>query len=109
MPLLAVDTLTGEDDYYYSHRSERAFPVLRVRFDAADGATFYIDPQRGQLAGYADNNTRWRRWLFNGLHQFDFVRARPAWDTLVVTLSLCGGLLAATGVLLGWRRLRQRM
>jgi hypothetical protein len=108
-PLLSQDMLTAEDSYYYSHHNERTFPVLRLRFGAPDGATFYIDPLRGQLAAYADDTSQWRRWLFNGLHQFDFIRARPAWDTLVVALSLCGGLLAGTGILLGWRRLRRRV
>ncbi|WP_342118012.1 PepSY domain-containing protein [Pseudoduganella sp. OTU4001] len=105
VPLKSATMLESEDSYYYSHHNERSFPVLRVSFDTPEGATFYIDPLRGQLAGYADSNRQWRRWLFNGLHQFDFIRLRPAWDLLLITLNLLGALLSATGAYLGWRRL----
>lgn len=104
VPVAAAEMLASEDSYYYSHHRERSFPVLRLRFATPDGTTFYIDPQRGQLAGYADNNSKWNRWLFNGLHQLDFIRPRPAWDATVILLCLLGGLLSVTGVYLGWKR-----
>lgn len=110
-PLLAVEMLLRDDEYYYSHHRQAALPVLRARFALADGATFYVDPADGQLAGYADRHSKWNRWLFNGLHQLDFaamVRARPAWDVLVASLCLLGAALSTTGLVLGWRRLRKR-
>lgn len=106
--LAAVELLAGADAYYYSHHQTAAFPVLRVRFRLDDGATFYADPVEGRLVAYADRNSRWNRWLFNGMHQLDFaamVRARPAWDVMVATLCALGAALATTGVVLGWRRL----
>jgi uncharacterized iron-regulated membrane protein len=106
--LQSAALLASEDNYYYSHHQERVFPVLRVQFASSDGATFYIDPRRGQLAGYADSNSKWNRWLFSGLHQLDFIRHRPAWDVLLVALCLLGTMLAVTGIRLGWKRLRSR-
>lgn len=111
VPLLAVDRLTSGDSYYYSHHAERPFPVLRAQFALADETTFYIDPAQGTLVGHADRNSKWNRWLFNGLHQLDFaasLRARPAWDVMVVSLSILGALLSTSGLVLGWRRLRKR-
>ncbi|NVM79644.1 hypothetical protein FHW83_005485 [Duganella sp. SG902] len=111
VPLLAAEMLGTGDSYYYSHHAEAAFPVLRVRFKLTDEATFYVDPAQGLLAGYADSNSKWNRWLFNGLHQLDFaamVRARPAWDIMVASLCVLGAMLSATGLVLGWRRLRKR-
>ncbi|MYN00657.1 PepSY domain-containing protein [Pseudoduganella sp. DS3] len=105
MPVQSAVMMASEDSYYYSHHGERAFPVLRVRFDTPDEATFYIDPQRGQLASYVDSNRRWNRWLFNGLHQLDFIRPRPAWDILVIALCVLGAMLSGTGIYLGWRRI----
>lgn len=105
VPVQSATMLASEDSYYYSHHNERAFPVLRVRFATPEGSTFYIDPRRGQLAGYVDDNRRWNRWLFNGLHQLDFIRPRPAWDVLVIVLCLLGAMLSATGIYLGWRRM----
>jgi len=108
-PVKEAAMLAEGDHYYYSHHQQAAFPVLRVQFQLPDETTFYADPMQGQLAGYADSNSKWNRWLFNGLHQLDFasiMRARPAWDLLVVSLCLLGAMLSATGVVLGWRRLR---
>lgn len=105
MALASADLLAGEDRYYYSHHKERRFPVLRIRFAAPDGATFYIDPRGGQLVAYTDHKRKWNRWLFNGLHQLDFIRPRPVWDVLVVALCLLGAILSCTGIYLGWRRM----
>jgi hypothetical protein len=109
--LQSVETLTSEDSYHYSHHNTAVLPVLRARFALADDTTFYIDPARGQLVGYADRNSQWNRWLFNGLHQLDFaalIRARPLWDVLVIILCLLGGTATLAGMVLGWRRLRRR-
>lgn len=105
---MRLDLLHEADDYYYGHHRAAAFPVLRARFDLPLAPTFYIDPAQGRLVGYVDRDTRWNRWLFNGLHQFDFafLRTRPGWDVLVVALCLLGAMLSATGLVLGWRRLR---
>jgi hypothetical protein len=107
---LTVETLTSEDSYHYSHHNTAVLPVLRARFAQADEATFYVDPAQGQLVGYADRNSKWNRWLFNGLHQWDFaamVRARPVWDAIVIALCLLGGAATLAGVVLGWRRIRK--
>jgi hypothetical protein len=111
VPLRAVHLLASGDDYYYSHHHEAVFPVLRAEFDLADQTTFYVDPAQGLLVGHADSNSKWNRWLFNGLHQLDFasaLRARPLWDLVVVPLCLLGALLSISGLVLGWRRLRRR-
>lgn len=100
--------MLGEaDDYYYSHHRQAAFPVLRARFDLPDAPVFYIDPRQGQLVGYVDRDSRWNRWLFNALHQFDyaFLRSRPLWDVVVVSLCVLGALLGVSGLVLGWRRI----
>jgi len=106
------ETITSEDDYHYSHHKQVALPVLRARFDLPDDTMFYIDPLQGEIAGHADRNSKWNRWLFNGLHQLDFaatLRARPLWDVLVITLCALGGISTLAGVVLGWRRLRKRV
>lgn len=107
---LQAEMLAHGDDYYYSHHQQAGFPVLRARFDGPDEATVYVDATTGQLAAYVDRGSKWNRWLFNALHQFDFsrvMRSRPLWDITVATLCLLGAALAVTGVVLGWRRLRR--
>ena len=108
---LHLEMLHAADDYYSSHHRAAAFPVLRARFDSAQVPTFYVDPRQGQLVGYVDRDTRWDRWLFNGLHRLDFaiLRTRPLWDAFVITLCVLGVLLSASGLVLGWRRLQRGM
>ena len=62
------------------------------------------------MAGFVDRDTRWNRWLFNGMHQMDFafLRSRPMWDVAVIALCTLGVALTSTGLVLGWKRLRKR-
>ncbi|HEX8613748.1 MAG TPA: PepSY domain-containing protein [Telluria sp.] len=109
--LRAAHLLASGDDYYYRHHRQAPLPVLRAEFDLPDDTTFYVDPAQGQLVGYANRNSKWHRWLFNGLHQLDVtpvLRTRPVWDLMLVPLCLLGAMLSTTGLVLGWRRLRRR-
>lgn len=106
--LRAMTLLTSEDNYHYSHHNTAVLPVLRAQFALADETTFYVDPAQGELVGYTDRNSKWNRWLFNGLHQLDFIGSRPVWDVLVIVLCLLGGAATLAGVVLGWRRLRKQ-
>ncbi|WP_213775196.1 PepSY domain-containing protein [Bradyrhizobium sp. dw_78] len=97
------------DAYWYSHHNERALPVLRVGFDDAARSWFYIDPRNGDVLGRIDDSRRTYRWLFNALHSLDFpllLRYRPAWDIVMWLLSLTGMIVSASGIVIGWRRLR---
>jgi hypothetical protein len=53
--------------------------------------------------------SRLRRWLYQGLHSFDFpfrCFERPLWDGVVVVLSMGGVTLSVTTMLPAWLRLR---
>ncbi|GJE81988.1 PepSY domain-containing protein [Methylorubrum thiocyanatum] len=108
-PAPTVDLLTSEDLYWYSHHRERKLPVLRVRFTDPARTWFHIDPSTGEMLDRMDRSNRAYRWLFNAPHSFDFAlltRYRPAWDALVLLLSLGGLLVAVSGTVVAWRRLR---
>lgn len=110
VPIMAAELINSDDSFYYSHHGEREFPVLRVQFRLSDETTFYAVPANGQLVEHIDRYGKWNRWLFNGLHQLDFVEAmrkRPIWDILVASLCVLGAMLSATGLVLGVRRLRK--
>ncbi|WP_456640559.1 PepSY domain-containing protein [Bradyrhizobium sp. USDA 10063] len=97
------------DDYWYPHHNERLLPTLRVGFDDAAQSWFYIDPRNGDILGRIDNSRRAYRWLFNAPHSLDFpplLRHRPAWDLVVLLLSLIGMIVSTSGIVIGWRRLR---
>lgn len=106
--VLESDWLRAEDAYYYNHHDTVRFPVYRIVY--ADGERFYLDPVTGELVFAVDTDRRLYRWLHYGLHRgdFAFMRERPLWDAVMVTL--LGGVTigVATGVLMGFRRLSRR-
>ena len=102
---------TREDFHWYGHHRERTVPIWRLEFDDAARSWIYIDPSSGQVAGSNDSNARLRRWLFNAAHSLDFpwlIQYRPAWDIVVWLLSIIGAVASASGVVIGWRRLRRK-
>lgn len=100
--------LEQPDLYWYTHHQQRRLPVLRAGFDDAAQSWVYVDPASGEILGWSDRSARVRRWLFNALHSFDLpplIAYRPAWDIVVIVLSLAGLLVSASGIVIGWRRL----
>jgi hypothetical protein len=101
--------LQEEDAYYFSHHDRVSLPVYRIIANDAENTRYYLDPTSGALLGRADSTSRWHRWLFAGLHRVDFaawLRTRPVWDIMVITLMLGGLAGSATGVYLAVRRIR---
>ncbi|MBU4612371.1 PepSY domain-containing protein [Achromobacter sp. GG226] len=113
-----IDVLTQEDFYYYSRDAhtmtggrERPLPVWRAVFDDAHATWVHIDPDTAQVIGKLDRSNRASRWLFSLLHSWDWLpllSRRPAWDVVLILLSLGGLVLSSTGIVIGWRRLRRR-
>ncbi|MBM3358417.1 MAG: PepSY domain-containing protein [Betaproteobacteria bacterium] len=109
-----TDWLVQHDNYWYSRENlgrVRVLPVLRVRFDDANATWYHIDPHTGQVLDRMTRSNRIQRWVYNGLHSFDFgflLRNRPVWDVVVIALSLAGFVLSVSGAVIGWRRLSRR-
>lgn len=107
--LLDEQWIGNYDLYYYSHHQRwRPLPVLRLRFDNPDRSWVYLDGATGELLSHQTRHSRVQRWLYHGLHSLDFnflIQHRPAWDIVVIVLSALGFFLAATSVVIGWRRL----
>jgi len=107
--ILAQGMLSEPDAYYFSHHDQVVLPVYRIVANDAERTRYYLDPTSGALLRRADANTRWHRWLFAGLHRLDFatwLRARPTWDIIMITLMLGGLAASGTGVYLAVRRIR---
>jgi hypothetical protein len=102
-----VDFLPDGDEYYYSGHEAVTLPVYRVVVDNADRTRYYLDPFAGDIVGKADAARRGYRWLFEGLHRFDFtagLRKRPWWDLLVLPLLAGVTVVCFTGVYLAYKR-----
>ncbi len=110
-PLLDTTWLTAYDAYYYDRAGILQLPVLRARYDDPQRTWLYLDPSQGLIARKEERLTRLNRWLYHGLHSLDFpflYYRRPAWDIVVIGLSLGGLALSATTLIPAWRRLRRR-
>lgn len=103
----ASQVLSAYDDYYYSKRRTKGLPALRL--DLEQGETAYIDLKQAQVDSYYSFWTRVNRWLYAGLHRWDW----PAlsghllrWYALVLSLLALGLAFSSTGLILAWRRWR---
>ena len=107
------EVLTEYDSYYYPrhHQSlvEKPLPVILVKMADDTGTRFYLDPQDGKLITKLDKSGRVLRWLYSGLHHWDFgwLYLRPIWDVWMLTWVTLGLVLGASSLVVGWRRLKQ--
>ncbi len=118
-PGMAVqDDWQSAYDFHYFARDpqsmygfqSRPLPVLRLRFDDPAATWVYLDPASGMMVANHDRAQRTGRWLFNLLHSWDWqpLLARPLLrEGLIIVLSSGGLVIALSGVVLGWRRLRR--
>ncbi len=115
---LRFEWLEQEDFHYYA-RSEpslyshlpRRLPLLRVRFDDPAATWLHLDPYSGTVIEQLDQRRRAVRWVFKLLHSWDWLPLlqRPLLrDGLLLAFSAGMLVIAVSGVLLGWRRLRGR-
>jgi hypothetical protein len=113
--LVRTEVLREFDEYYYARHQangEVPLPVLLLQFNDSERTRFYVDVATGKILSRSTQRNRVYRWLYNGLHSFDFkwlrVR-RPLWDVVVVSLCLGGLGLSILGLLAAIRRLRREM
>ena len=110
----SASLLHEEDAYYFrfqgfAERDPLVLPVYRIALNDEERTRYYLDPSTGALLLRVDGAERGYRWLFNGLHRWDFtatLRARPLWDIVVLFLMLGSTAGVLTGVYLGVRRIR---
>lgn len=104
------------DHHYYRRHDDadarlwqRPLPVWQARWD--DDVLVYADARTGQIKARVDDNRRWQRVLYNGLHSLDFLPLlqRP-WlrDGLVVGLSLLGLGLSITGCVIAFQYFQRK-
>ena len=113
--LIDATVLQEFDEYYYTHHGTDGslpLPVLRLQFGDPERTRFYVDVASGQVLGRSTQRNRVYRWLYNGLHSFDFKwlrERRPLWDIVVLTFCAGGLALAVIGLIAAVRRLRREL
>jgi uncharacterized iron-regulated membrane protein len=109
--IVRTDLLQRYDSYYYANDGSLPLPAVRFYFNDANETWLHIDPAGAQAMEKIDRSRRTYRWLYSGLHTFDFpaLAAFPMLrNTLMVTLCAAGLLFSTTAVVIGWRRLRRK-
>jgi hypothetical protein len=111
----STEMIAAEDAYYFrfqqgfAERDPLVLPVYRITLSDDEATRYYVSPTTGQLLLRVDSAERGYRWLFNGLHRWDFaaaLRSRPLWDIIVLFLMIGSTAGVATGVYLALRRIR---
>jgi uncharacterized iron-regulated membrane protein len=111
-PIAAQAEISAYDSYYYRNRRQsaldRPLPVLKIDLADAGATRLYVDPADGRILLKLDASRRAYRWLYTGLHHWDFgaLSYRPAWFAWMLTIVPVGLALAVSAFVLGWRRLQ---
>ena len=106
-PVQQVERLEAMDLYYHARATSRLPPVWRLRFADHALTWVHVDDRSGQPFGRVDASNRAARWLYHGLHSWDFeplLSRRPLWDVLMLTAMTLGTALSVTSVVIAWRR-----
>lgn len=103
----------SESDVYANLRSG-ALPRSTVRaiLDDREKTWVHVDAASGRIVSVMDRSRRVYRWLYNGLHSFDFpglVQSRPIWDIAMLIPLSAGFLFSVTALVLGIKRIRKSL
>lgn len=99
--IIASDALNDYDDYYYNKHRTLPLPIYRFKLKDEQRTWYYVNPQTLSVVKKMQTDNKLERWLYNGLHSFDFpvlFFKRPLWDIIVIVLLLGCTALSFTGV-----------
>lgn len=106
--IIGAGLLTHSDAYWYEAKGQVELPILRVKFGDPARTWIHISPRTGEIVGSSDSRRRLYRWLYAGLHRWDFDFLRqlgPIWDLWMWAWLIPGLALAVSGVVIGFKRL----
>lgn len=106
--VLGIAPIGADDAYGHTRSDPLPATARRVRIDDAGATWVHVDAESGQLISLMDRSRRVYRWLFNGLHTFDFPvlnRAGPLWQVLMLCALALGFGLSVSALVLGSRRI----
>jgi len=113
-PYKVLDIAPIADDDAYGHTRSEPLPdtTRRVRIDDPSATWVHVDGQSGQIVALMDRSRRVYRWLFTGLHTFDFPllnRAGPLWQVLMLAALAAGLGLSVSALVLAGRRIAKSL
>ncbi len=106
-----INLITSPDGYY-NKRKNKTWPVYKVVMEDLDKTWLYIDPDNLEIVKTLNKNTRVRRWLYKGLHSFDFkFLTKNDWlrKLLLIFLSIFGTVASISGLVLSYKYVRRKI
>ena len=106
--VVGIAPLAADDAYGRLRNNPLPETTRRVRLADAGETWVHVDAASGHLISVMDRSRRLLRWLFDGLHTFDFPflnGAGPLWHVLMWIALVAGFAFSVTGTVLGIRRL----
>ena len=107
-PVLDIAAIAVDDAYGHTRSDPLPAGARRVRLDDATSTWVHVDARSGQIISQMDDSRGLYRWLFNGLHSFDFPFLRgsgPLRQALMLAALAAGLALSASALVLAGRRL----
>jgi hypothetical protein len=109
-PAKAIDIARIAPDDAYGHTRSDPLPATarRIRIDDAGATWVHVDVLSGRIISLMDRSRRGYRWLFTGLHTFDFPllnKAGTLWQVLMLCALALGFGLSVSALVLGVRRI----
>lgn len=96
----SFETLYASDGYYFEN-NRPVFPIIKAICKDNNKTWLYINPRDLKIVYTLNKNTRLRRWLYKGLHCFDFKALKNHnWlrISLLFVLSIFGAIISISGL-----------
>lgn len=103
----SLEKLTTSDGYYTQLKN----PLAKLRFQDANKSWLYIDLHNPDFTPSLNKSRRLRRWLYRGLHTFNFpIFEKMDWmrKTLLILVSILGTFLSISGLVLSYKYIRRK-
>ena len=107
-PVRDIAAIAADDAYGHTRSDALPASARRVRLNDAASTWVHVDTRSGQIISQMDDSRRLYRWLFNGLHSFDFpfLRGTGTLRQALMLAALAAGLaLSASALVLAARRI----
>ncbi len=106
----SFEHLGKHDLYYYPRTRARPLPAWRIVLADDSSTWWHVDGTTGDLVNAMSRSNRVERWVYNGLHSWDFaplLKHRPwSWDIPMLIAMTIGFAFSLTCVVVAGRRLR---
>jgi len=112
-PSYSISVQSEFDNYYQSSGMfSRPLPVYKISWNNEAQNLMYISPGTGKVLSSFTRSTKIHRWLYQGLHKFNFqLLVEHNWlrKLLLIILSSGGIVLSFSGAVLSWKRIKRKI